>query len=79
MDVTRNIVNYEIQIGFVNMSAFKEGREPMYRHVPEEQVTPVILDKEEQSDDKQEVAEADKNHYNHPGVNWKLELKDIDN
>ena len=49
------------------------------RHVPEEQVTPVILDKEEQSDDKQEVAEADENHYNHPGVNWKLEQKDIDN
>lgn len=52
MDVTRDIVNYEIQIGFVNMSAFKERKEPTYRHVSEQQVTPVILDEEEQSDDK---------------------------
>ena len=52
MDVTRDIVNYEIQIGFVNRTTWKETKDPMYRHISKEQVTPIVLDKEEQSDDK---------------------------
>ena len=47
----------------------------MYRHISKEQITPIVLDKEEQSDDKQEVAKTYENHDNHPRVNWKLEQK----
>ena len=51
----------------------KNGEEiKSYGHISEEQVTPVILDKEEQTDDEQEVAQADEDHNNHPRVNRKL-------
>ena len=43
-----------------------------YGHISEEQVAPVILDKEEEADDEQEVAQADEDHNHHPRVNGKL-------
>lgn len=78
MDVTQNIVNYDIQIGYDNRVQVQSGvlseqkLNKTHCHISEEQVTPIIFYKKQQTNDKQEVAEADEDDNNHPRVNWKL-------
>ena len=69
-----DIVIMEFKLA-LSTGQFEKWRRNSYGHIPKEQVTPVILDKEEQTNDKQEVAEADEDDNNHPWVNWKLKRK----
>ena len=57
----------------LSTGTFKKWRRNSYGHIPEEQVAPVILDKEEKTNDEQEVAEADEDDNYHSWVNWKLQ------
>ena len=52
--------------------------EDTYCHVPEEEVTPLILDEEEESNDQEEVTNADEDDNYHSRVKRELKLK-LDN
>ena len=38
----------------------------LYRHVPEQEVAPLVLDEEEESEDQEKVSDTDEYDNNHP-------------
>ena len=66
-------ISYFITFHSLNYRLHREDVDT-YCHVPEEEVTPLILDEEEESNDQEEVTNADEDDNYHSRVKRELKL-----